>query len=157
MSMSIAISSLSITTSIVSVVSISISLSFSGPLGNNMSGSNWGGMVGGIWSIGTISIWVSSMGICVEASMSIGVEAIGGIWVGSNSLHLSNSRLSSNGGNSSNRVDKAMAKTVCSISSSCIWKIAIISIKKSCVSLSLRGSINSGKQTNNEELHLELN
>merc|ERR1740137_153773 len=135
-------------------------------------------MVGGIWSIGTIGIWVSSMGICVEASMSIGVEAsmsicveaICGIWVGSmgisnwgssNSLHLSNSRLSSNGCNSSNRVDKAMAKTVCSISSSCIWKIAIISIKKSCVSLgvslSLRGSISSGKQTNNEELHLELN
>merc|ERR1719483_1445836 len=136
-------------------------------------------MVGGIWSIGTIGIWVSSMGICVEASMGIGVEAsmsigvkaIGGIWVGSmgicnwgssNSLHLSNSRLSNNGGNSSYRVDKAMAKTVCSISSissSCIWKIAIISIKKSCISLgislSLRGSISSGKQTNNEELHLE--
>merc|ERR1719483_1195737 len=129
-------------------------------------------MVGGIWSIGTIGIWVSSMGICVEASMGIGVEAsmsisvkaIGGIWVGSmgicnwgssNSLHLSNSRLSSNGGNCSDRVDKAMAKTVCSISSSCIWKIAIISIKKSCVSLgislSLRGSISSGKKTNNEE------
>merc|ERR1719483_83657 len=139
-------------------------------------------MVGGIWSVGTIGIWVSSMGICVEASMgicveasmgigveasmSIGVKAIGGIWVGSmgicnwgssNSLHLSNSRLSNNGGNSSYRVDKAMAKTVCSISSissSCIWKIAIISIKKSCISLSLRGSISSGKQTNNEELHL---
>merc|ERR1719483_1308581 len=111
-----------------------------------MSGSNWGGMVGGIWSIGTIGIWVSSMSIGVEPSMSICVEAIGGIWVGrmgisnwgsSNSLHLSNSRLSSNGGNSSNRVDKAMAKTVCSISSSCIWKIAIISIKKSCVSLGI--------------------
>ena len=108
------------------------------------------------------------MGIDVEASIS--VKAIGGIWVGSmgignwgssNSLHLSNSRLSSNGGNSSNRVDKAMAKTVCSISSSCIWKIAIISIKKSCVSLgislSLRGSISSGKKTNLYEKMLLVN
>merc|ERR1719483_1325198 len=122
-----------------------------------MSSSNWGGMVGGIWSVGTIGIWV--------ASMSISVKAIGGIWVGSMGIGnwgSSNSlQLSSNGGNSSDRVDKAMAKTICSISSSCIWKIAIISIKKSCVSLgislSLRGSISSGKKTNNEELHLELN
>merc|ERR1740128_263198 len=109
-----------------------------------MVGSIWGGngMVGSIWSISTIGIWVSSMGI--------GVDAIGGIWVGgmgigdwgSNSLHLSNNRLGGLDSNRGDRVDnwdtstisKTVGQTTISISSIC-GRIAISSIKESWVSL----------------------
>merc|ERR1711892_884368 len=128
--------------------------------------------MGSIWSIGSIvegmvGIWVSNMAVCSiwVGSMGIGKSR------GSNSLHSSNSFLSrlfsssSSGDNS--RVDKgetSISKGTSiaeGTSISVVVRIAVSSIKECGISLSislgLRGGISGSKQTNNEELHLELN
>merc|ERR1712128_117336 len=131
--------------------------------------------MGSIWSIGSIvegmvGIWVSNMAVCSiwVGSMGIGKSR------GSNSLHSSDSFLSrlfsSSSSGDDSRVDKGETSIskVASITSiaegtsiSVVVRIAVSSIKECGISLSislgLRGGISGSKQTNNEELHLELN
>merc|ERR1740128_1514889 len=106
-----------------------------------------------------MGIWVSNM------------VGIGGIWVGG--IRIGSAGIGDRGSNGrlfgisslDNGVGnwESIGKTITSIGmtiTSISIRISVASVQKSGVSLgislSLRGSIGSSKQTNNEELHLEL-
>merc|ERR1711982_199088 len=139
-----------------SVVSISFRLGISRSLSNNVGGSNCWDTIG----VGSVGVWVSSntVGIWVVGSSGIGgssVASIGQSW-GSNGLNLSNGGIFISLGSLDNSVHsgQAIGETIATIG---IW-VAVTTIEDCGVSfsLSLRGGIGSGKQTNNKELHLEL-
>merc|ERR1711962_470835 len=111
---------------------VSISVSVSRPLGNDVGGSNGGDIAVG----------------------SVGVSGVGQGW-GSNGLNLGNGSIIISLGSLDNSVHgrQAIGETISSIG---IW-VSVTSIEDCGVSLgiSLGGGIGSGKQTDNEELHLE--
>merc|ERR1711962_268142 len=144
---SISISSISI----MGIVSISVSVSISRPLGNDVGGSN-----GGDIAVGSVGVRVASnstIGIWVVGS-SVGVSGVGQGW-GSNGLNLGNGSIIISLGSLDNGVHgrQAIGETISSIG---IW-VSVTSIEDCGISLgiSLGDSIGSSKQTDNEELHLE--
>merc|ERR1711962_57174 len=149
---SVWMSSISISSiSIMGIVSISVSVSISRPLGNDVGSSN-----GGDIAVGSVGVRVASnstIGIWVVGS-SVGVSGVGQGW-GSNGLNLGNGSIIISLGSLDNSVHgrQAIGETISSIG---IW-VSVTSIEDCGVSLgiSLGGGIGSGKQTDNEELHLE--
>merc|ERR1712055_759210 len=128
------------------IVSISVSVSISRPLGNHVGGSN-----GRDIAVGSVGIRVasnSSIGIWVVGS-SVGVAGVASVgqgW-GSNGLNLGNSSIIISLGGLDNSVHsgQAIGETISSVG---IW-VSITSIED------CGGGIGCGKQTDNEELHLE--
>merc|ERR1719435_909683 len=141
--------------SISSIVSIGISVSISRPLGNHVGGSNGrdiavgsvGVRVASNMAIGSIWVVGSSVGVASVASVGQG-------W-GSDGLNLGNSGIFVSLGSLDNSVHsgQAIGETISSIGIG----VSVTSIEDCGVSLgiSLGGGIGSGKQTDNEELHLE--
>merc|ERR1719435_139696 len=158
MSISISIGMVSISISIASISIgsiVSIGVSISRPLGNHVGSRN-----GRDIAVGSVGVRVASdmaIGSIWVVGSSVGVASVASVGQGGggDGLNLSNSSVFVSLGSLDNSVHsgQAIGETISSIGIG----VSVTSIEDCGVSLgiSLGGGIGSGKQTDNEELHLE--